>query len=352
MGKPAARARIDTSAHTGPIQSGSPNVIIGGFPAARKGDPLSCSQHGQGSIVSGSTTVFVNGLPLAREGDKTLCNTSGIPAATTTKPAPPQYWGGTVAKQAGEDGAMHGDVYDARILGTYASLEDKSGFGKPDTASAGFALEDITVGNMKSQDLVKGEVRNKLAVANASGTFVLDRADYGVININAAATGMQYGASGGLGKEGVLYGGVGGDVTVGTAEAKAVSEMYDGNKGRYGFNVELGAEAAAIKGEASAKVDLFGVIVADGKLGGSAGSAGAAAGVGAWIDSTDYSLNLKAAGEVAVALGIKADANIKVALKPIIDWIYDDDDESKPSAAAGSGDGVIKTGCVTVLIGD
>ncbi|MEG7488877.1 PAAR domain-containing protein, partial [Enterobacter hormaechei] len=57
MGKPAARARIDSSAHTGPIQSGSSNVIIGGVPAARKGYPLSCSQHGRGSILSGSTTV-------------------------------------------------------------------------------------------------------------------------------------------------------------------------------------------------------------------------------------------------------------------------------------------------------
>lgn len=351
MGKPAARARIDSSAHTGPIQSGSPNVIIGGFPAARKGDPLSCSQHGQGSILSGSTTVFVNGLPLAREGDKTGCNTSATPAVATTQPAPPQYWGGTAAKGAGKDGAIHGDVYDARVLGAYASLEDKSGFGKPDTASAGFALADITVGNTKSQDKYKDEVRTKVGVANASGTLVTDRADYGAINLNANATAIQYGASGSIGKEGEQYGGVGGDVYLATAEAKAVSEMYDGNKGRYGFNVELGAEAAAVKGEATAKADFYGVVVADGKLSGSAGSAGASAGVGTWIDSTDYSFNLKVSGELAVALGLGGDASIKLALKPILDWIYDDD-ESKPSPAAGSGDGVIKTGCVTVLVGD
>ncbi|MEM5589608.1 PAAR domain-containing protein [Enterobacter hormaechei] len=51
MGQPAARATIDVSAHSGPIQSGSPDVIIGGFPAARKGDTLSCSTHGSGIIV-------------------------------------------------------------------------------------------------------------------------------------------------------------------------------------------------------------------------------------------------------------------------------------------------------------
>ncbi|WP_313448424.1 PAAR domain-containing protein, partial [Pseudescherichia sp.] len=77
MGQPAARATIDTSAHTGPIQSGSPDVIIGGFPAARKGDTLSCSTHGSGAIVGGSSTVFVNGVPLARLGDQTKCNTGG-----------------------------------------------------------------------------------------------------------------------------------------------------------------------------------------------------------------------------------------------------------------------------------
>ncbi|BBS37064.1 hypothetical protein WP5S18E01_19110 [Enterobacter cloacae] len=170
MGQPAARATIDTSAHTGPIQSGSPDVIIGGFPAARKGDTLSCSSHGSGVIVGGSSTVFVNGMPLVRKGDKTQCNASGSPAPAAQKTAAPQYWGGTLAKDAGEDGMMHGDHYDARVLGAYASLEDKNLNGDVDTASAGFAFSDITVGNMKSKDLMRAEMRNKLAVANATGS--------------------------------------------------------------------------------------------------------------------------------------------------------------------------------------
>ncbi|EPI4959543.1 PAAR domain-containing protein [Enterobacter hormaechei] len=94
MGQPAARATIDVSAHSGPIQSGSPDVIIGGFPAARKGDTLSCSTHGSGIIVGGSGTVFVNGMPLARQGDKTKCDVSGSPAPAIPKAAAPQYWGG------------------------------------------------------------------------------------------------------------------------------------------------------------------------------------------------------------------------------------------------------------------
>ncbi|MET5651801.1 PAAR domain-containing protein [Enterobacter hormaechei] len=82
------------SAHIrGQYRSGSPDVIIGGFPAARKGDTLSCSTHGSGIIVGGSGTVFVNGMPLARQGDKTKCDVSGSPAPAIPKAAAPQYWG-------------------------------------------------------------------------------------------------------------------------------------------------------------------------------------------------------------------------------------------------------------------
>ena len=64
MGKPAARVIIDQAAHTGPIMMGSFNVIIGGKPAARKGDPITCSAHGQASIIEGSTSVLINGKPV------------------------------------------------------------------------------------------------------------------------------------------------------------------------------------------------------------------------------------------------------------------------------------------------
>ncbi|WP_110877752.1 PAAR domain-containing protein [Franconibacter helveticus] len=349
MGQPAARARVDTSAHTGPIQSGSPDVIIGGFPAARKNDPLSCSQHGQGVIVGGSTTVFVNGLPLARMGDKTLCNSSGAPAAPQAKAAPPQYWSATLAKKAGEDGAMHGDNYDARVLGAYASIEDKDATGKPESVSAGFALEDITVGNMKSQDMVKGELRTKIAVANAGVSMIVENPDYATMNASATATGMQYGASAEAGKEGMLYGGVGGDFTVGTAEAKVVSEVYKGNKGRYGFSGEVGAEAAGIKGEVSGKSNILGIISSEGKVSGTVGGVGASTGGAIIVDKTDYSLTVKASGKLAFVLGIGADVNIKVALKPILDFPFKLFKKAMP--APSSGDGTIKTGCVTVLIG-
>ncbi|HDY8053307.1 TPA: PAAR domain-containing protein [Vibrio vulnificus] len=79
MGKPAATV---TSMHVcpkvtakvphvgGPVVVGSPNVTIGGLPAARKGDRLICVGPPD-SISQGSGSVFINGKPAARMGDST-----------------------------------------------------------------------------------------------------------------------------------------------------------------------------------------------------------------------------------------------------------------------------------------
>lgn len=345
MGNPAARASIDKGAHSGPIQSGSPDVFIGGFPAARKGDPIGCSKHGSGIIVGGSASVLVNGKPLARMGDKTQCNVSGAAAAKT---APPQYWGGTLAKDAGKDGQLHGKNYDGRVLGAYASQEDKTGDGKYDTTSTGFALADITQGNLKSKDALRGEMRTKVLVANAIDTTYDGMSDIEGMNTTVAATGIQYGGSLGVGRPGSYSQTVGGDVTLGNFEAKAVSEVYKGNQGRYGINAEVGAEVAAVKGEVSASTDYWGILTADAKIAGTAGSAGAAGGVTAYWDTTDYSINAKVSGELALILGLKIDAGLKFAMKPIYDLFKHDDPTEKPD----NGDGTITTGCTTVLVGD
>ncbi|MEZ8739711.1 PAAR domain-containing protein [Photobacterium swingsii] len=82
MGKPAARI---SDHHTcpdktgkiphvgGPIVAGSPNVFIGGLPAARVGDMMMCIGPPD-SIAKGSASVFINGKPAARMGDKTSHN--------------------------------------------------------------------------------------------------------------------------------------------------------------------------------------------------------------------------------------------------------------------------------------
>jgi len=77
---PAARL---TDMHTCPAANGpvphvggpvngpcSPNVIIGGLPAARVSDMAVCVGPPD-VIAKGSPTVFINGLPAARIGDST-----------------------------------------------------------------------------------------------------------------------------------------------------------------------------------------------------------------------------------------------------------------------------------------
>ena len=54
----------------GPIIMGSGNVLIGGLPAARKGDKLICVGPPD-TINSGSGSVKINGKPAARMGDRT-----------------------------------------------------------------------------------------------------------------------------------------------------------------------------------------------------------------------------------------------------------------------------------------
>lgn len=52
------------------IPPGSPAVLIGGLPAARVGDLLTCTGPPD-TVVTGSATVFIGGMPAARQGDST-----------------------------------------------------------------------------------------------------------------------------------------------------------------------------------------------------------------------------------------------------------------------------------------
>jgi len=54
----------------GPILVGSTNVLIGGLPAARATDMVTCVGPPD-MIALGSMTVLINGLPAARMGDQT-----------------------------------------------------------------------------------------------------------------------------------------------------------------------------------------------------------------------------------------------------------------------------------------
>jgi uncharacterized Zn-binding protein involved in type VI secretion len=55
----------------GPVlPPGSTTVLIGGMPAARVGDMLTCTGPPD-TIAAGSGTVMIGGMPAARQGDST-----------------------------------------------------------------------------------------------------------------------------------------------------------------------------------------------------------------------------------------------------------------------------------------
>lgn len=55
----------------GPVlPPGCPTVLIGGMPAARVGDMLTCTGPPD-TIIAGSATVMIGGMPAARQGDST-----------------------------------------------------------------------------------------------------------------------------------------------------------------------------------------------------------------------------------------------------------------------------------------
>jgi uncharacterized Zn-binding protein involved in type VI secretion len=89
MRGPAARIG-DFTDHPGVIAGpGALQVLIGGAPAARSGDPHTCAlaptagPHPPNTIAGGSTTVRIGGFPAARIQDPTVCGAliiTGLPS--------------------------------------------------------------------------------------------------------------------------------------------------------------------------------------------------------------------------------------------------------------------------------
>ena len=79
MTKPAARVGDSHSCpkktpvphHGGTIKAGSPNVTIGGQPAARVGDAITCDDGSEGVIKESNACLLINGIRAARIDDPT-----------------------------------------------------------------------------------------------------------------------------------------------------------------------------------------------------------------------------------------------------------------------------------------
>jgi RHS repeat-associated protein len=67
-------ALAQMGARTGPITTGSPDVLIAGKPVARMTDTAACSKESAPfPLIEGSETIFVNNLPMARVGHRLAC---------------------------------------------------------------------------------------------------------------------------------------------------------------------------------------------------------------------------------------------------------------------------------------
>ena len=70
---------------TGTNSEVSPDVIINGLGAHRKGDtgPTNCPHGGTFATTGGSSTVFINGRAATRIGDATTCQVCGMSGSHT-----------------------------------------------------------------------------------------------------------------------------------------------------------------------------------------------------------------------------------------------------------------------------
>ncbi|WP_072094021.1 PAAR domain-containing protein [Trabulsiella odontotermitis] len=345
MSKNAARQSIDKAGHDGPLTSGSSNVFTGGFPATRMGDIFTCKEHGPGVISEGSKTVTINGLPAARYGDKVLCGNKKLPPRKS--PKPPEYHFATLAKKTYEDGSIlvkDPEEFQINVLLASAKLSDTDGDGDYDVANNKISLEDFQLNHSLNNSNTNLNIGGAIGKAEIdSGTISNEKESSG--SVNAKATGVSGNIGISSGKEGTGdYGGIKAEGTVGAAEAKGeIGAIYDNDELNYGINFELGAEAAAAKGEISGSVESK-YFKMKGAVNVSAGSVGAALGAGLWTDVDNFMLKLKLVGELAAILGVKGDIEIQIG--PFTDVPLHELLTSPTSSS-----GVILSGASNVIIG-
>lgn len=357
MGKPAARALIDQGAHTGPITTGSFNVLIGGKPAARKGDAITCSSHGVASIIEGSSSVFINGISVARLGDKTSCGTPPQPPSVGPVGAPVDnhFWSIIPDQKLNNDGTIDhkaDDNLSIKAFEAYANKEDKTKDGSYDYGTVGFTAFEMNIkGDYeplgKGNGGVGGSAGFSKYKAEAKGGLYGSNGMYGG-EAEGKASVMSGNAEAHIGKEGVLYhkSELKGDIAYaeGKAEAKVLT---GGSDNRYGFQGELSGDAGAVKADYEGQSDFFGVIKGKAKVGLSGGSAALGGKGGVYYDTDDYEIGVNIGGKIALAIGIKADLEVSLSAKPIVNGIKSLKEKLFPSVIEGT----ILTGCPTVIIG-
>ncbi|MBB5634206.1 putative Zn-binding protein involved in type VI secretion [Pedobacter cryoconitis] len=351
MGKPAARMLLDKGAHTGPILSGSPNVSIGGKPAARQGDLVACAIHGgPGSIIEGCPTVLINGKPAARMGDKTDCATPPAPAPAGPVAAKDQFHYLTPVKESNPDGTVktiHPDNLTIKVANLYANEKDTNKDGQIDYLEAGAVMVEF---NAKGDYVPKD---GKYGKYGGGGGFSAFKAESKNTNINTAqgssvisegkASVLSGNADFHLGKEGTLYHKSEGKGDLLYAEGKADGQVFTGANNKYGFQTEVSGDFGAAKAEYEGQLDILSILNVKAKAGAKAGGAAAGGKIGGYVDTENLAISANVGAELALLLGLEVDLDVTISLKPIWDGLK--------NFMNGPMEGTILSGCPTVLIG-
>ncbi|ECC1662629.1 hypothetical protein FNO19_22490 [Salmonella enterica subsp. salamae] len=346
MGKDAARQTADTAGHNGPITSGSGNVTTGGFPAARMGDTFVCKKHGPGVISEGSKTVTINGMPAARKGDKVVCGKKSLPP--TKGPEPPEYHYVTIAKNTNEDGSVKNqngsDKFKLYTGYAVSALTDNDGDDQYDTSNLKAEIIDFQLSHPMGDSGANfnfGGVVGKVEM-NA-GTISNDKQLSGTYGVKATGVSINTGGSSGKENSGD-YKDVKIEGTLGTAEAKASGTLInDEDEHQGGAAFELGAEAAAAKGELSSALESK-YLKQKSSLAVSAGSVGGGVKGGVWWDTDNLMFRVKLAGKLALVVGIDWEEDIQIGPFTETPWPV-------LLGLAISTSGVILTGKTNVIIG-
>lgn len=162
MGKPAARVSDPTACPipghgTNPIAAGSPDVIIEGLAAARKGDASACG----GAIVGGvSATVTINGMNAATvgsvgsHGNSVTAGSGTVIIGDSHSPAPfvapvpvviPGVFNQLFEMKTADGQALSGLSYKIVSASGIEKLGTTCGAGKSGAISTGTEAEPITL---------------------------------------------------------------------------------------------------------------------------------------------------------------------------------------------------------------
>lgn len=355
MGKGAARKGIDIAGHSGLINTGSDNVLIDKYPAARKGDGFICPSafhKGSGIIMGGSTSVFINGKPAARIGDETICGVQALPTVGIQAAQEDNLFTAMLANLDYSNGSY------VRSVGVQGSLTDENANGQYDTFNLDAPLvvdAKYNTPNWEPFGKDNGGVGAGVGYSVGHGTVKAGLYADGVYGGEAEAgiTGVHYEANVHIGKEGVLYGNIAGYGDVGYAEANAKAELIvDDKERRIGIQGELGAKAGVGRAGGEATTDILGILKVNMNVEGELEAAGISAKGGGYLDFDDLEANVNIGGELAVLLGLKFDLSVTLSAKPITNFITNTvENISDMLGLIAPKDGLVLTGSSTVIIG-